>query len=158
MLKIKDNITFEYLEKNYEELKRRMWNDISYGLYRNGLEIYGNKRIGILNSSGENFLFDLIKADLVEKASDQMKSLEIVNISLEELLNKKTEICEYDLLKIKQDLEVLEILRKHLVLFYNCFGKEKLDYYEIRCIRLDDYNKANEEYFNKVKQWLEENE
>lgn len=47
-----------------------MWNDISYGLYKNGLEIYGNKRIGIVNSSGENFLFDLIKADLVEKVSD----------------------------------------------------------------------------------------
>ena len=36
------------------------------------------------------------------------KSLEIVNICLEELLNNKTEICEYDLLEIKQDLERLE--------------------------------------------------
>lgn len=71
MLKIKDGIDFEYLEKNYKELKRRMWNDISYGLYRNGLEIYSNKRIVILNGSGENFLFDLIKANLVEKASDE---------------------------------------------------------------------------------------
>lgn len=31
-----------------------------------------------------------------------MKSLEIVNLCIEELLNNKTEICEYDLLEIKQ--------------------------------------------------------
>lgn len=76
-----------------------------------------------------------------------MKSLEIVNICLEELLNNKTEICEYDLLEIKQDLEVLEILRKHL-------------WVEDDYVCLSDYlnNNYYEEHFHKVKQWLEENE
>ena len=88
-----------------------------------------------------------------------MKSLDLINFALA-VGNERTTVSFSleEAKELKQDLEVLEALRNHLVLFYNCFGKEKLDYYEIRCIRLDDYNKANEEEFNKVKQWLEENE
>lgn len=71
-----------------------------------------------------------------------MKSLEIVNLCLEDLVNNKTEICEYDLLIIKQDLEILEILKKYFP--KNC--------YPLIC------DKKELEKWNKAKQWLEENE
>lgn len=62
------------------------------------------------------------------------------------------------LLSIKnEDLEVLEILSKHLINIYNCYGGE-LSYSEIRCLRLDDYCEESEKDYIKVKQWLEENE
>lgn len=81
-----------------------------------------------------------------------MKSLEIVNLCLEELLNNKTEICEYDLLKIKQDLEVLEIIKKHLeaYIWQNIFSKEHELEVDIILKHID-----NEEERYKVKQWLE---
>lgn len=95
-----------------------------------------------------------------------MKSLEIVNIYLEELLNNKTEICEYDLLKIKQDLEVLEIIKNKKVevlhLWYIIKTNEEKDNEYI----LMKYNerfgnqmyKLTLEELLKLKQWLEDNE
>jgi hypothetical protein len=87
-----------------------------------------------------------------------MKSLEIVNICLEELLNNKTEICEYDLLKIKQDLEFLEIIKKKKVdVYYLCTLFKQ---YELQSI-LEIYNVyAKEgaltmEELLKLKQWLD---
>jgi hypothetical protein len=75
-----------------------------------------------------------------------MKSLEIVNLCLEDLVNNKTEICEYDLLKIKADLEVLEILKKYV-------------YYIDHTIKLKSISKSVYNFnYEKVKQWLEENE
>lgn len=86
-----------------------------------------------------------------------MKSLEIVNICLEELLNNKTEICEYDLLKIKQDLEVLEILKKYLYIVEKQIPRTD-DYFEILESDLDEMqDDENCDDFHKVKQWLEEN-
>ena len=87
-----------------------------------------------------------------------MKSLEIVNICLEELLNNKTEICEYDLLKIKQDLEVLDILKKYLYIVEKQIPRTD-DYFEILESDLDEMqDDENCDDFHKVKQWLEENE
>ena len=87
-----------------------------------------------------------------------MKSLEIINICLEELLNNKTEICEYDLLKIKQDLEVLEILKKYLYIVEKQIPRTD-DYFEILESDLDEMqDDENCDDFHKVKQWLEVNE
>ena len=87
-----------------------------------------------------------------------MKSLEIINICLEELLNNKTEICEYDLLKIKQDLEVLEILKKYLYIVEKQIPRTD-DYFEILESDLDEMqDDENCDDFHKVKQWLEEHE
>lgn len=90
-----------------------------------------------------------------------MKSLEIVNLCLEDLVDNKTEICEYDLLEIKQSLEVLEILRKYLYLS----GWEGDEHYprdlELEICDYGHLTEANEEEYEdykKVKQWLEENE
>lgn len=100
-----------------------------------------------------------------------MKSLEIVNERIEQvgkrgkvhLFSFETTIDEKDLQQIKQDLEVLEILKE--VVF------ERVGYYKIkgnsskyRTITIRDNDdrfikiELSEEYFNKVKQWLEENE
>lgn len=90
-----------------------------------------------------------------------MKSLDIVNLCLEDLVNNKTEICEYDLLEIKQDLEVLEILKKYLYL--GGFDGDE-DYPRDLRLEICDYShlidEVEEEYadYNKVKQWLEGNE
>ena len=84
-----------------------------------------------------------------------MKSLEIVNLCLEELLNNKTEICEYDLLQIKQDLEVLEIFRKYSVLHFDDEFENQL---EQRIFSGIDFEELDEEELYKIKQWLEENE
>lgn len=87
-----------------------------------------------------------------------MKSLEIVNLCLEDLVNNKTEICEYDLLEIKQDLEVLEILKKYLYIVENQIPRTD-DYFEILESDLDEMqDDENCDDFHKVKQWLEENE
>lgn len=89
-----------------------------------------------------------------------MKSLEIVNICLEELLNNKTEICEYDLLKIKQDLEVLEIIRNKEIdigflksILHDYSNEEALEIYNDY-----GYHKLTMEELLKLKQWLEEND
>ena len=77
-----------------------------------------------------------------------------------ELLNNKTEICEYDLLKIKQDLEVLGIIKKQLL-------RSKYGVYKSKINAVVEYNKItmreikedefDREDFNKLKQWLEVN-
>ena len=78
-----------------------------------------------------------------------MKSLEIVDKLLEKI-NQYDDwfITEMEAQKIKQDLEVLEILRKHL----SIIG------ISTNWIEIDLYEKEQKEDFNKVKQWLEENE
>ena len=63
--------------------------------------------------------------------------------ALEELIENAHEICEWELFRlkiIKQDLEVLEILKDHLV---------TADKYIMICIHKDNKD------FNKVKEWLE---
>ena len=112
-----------------------------------------------------------------------MKSLEIVNLRVERLNNKpEMELVKNDemvmisnndmgyagiltltqLETIKQDLEVLEILRKKLVDVdflkngLRAFSPEKvLDYYNNTCLSSRELTRR--EYL-KVKQWLEENE
>lgn len=51
--------------------------------------------------------------------------------------------------QIKQDLEVLEILRKHLEIV-EYLGMKAIETYGLTTIK-------NKEDFNKLKQWLEEN-
>lgn len=105
-----------------------------------------------------------------------MKSLEIVNERIEDL-ESRLESANYlangnpsefgkifigDLSKqlngfkqIKQDLEVLEIIKKHLEVYIwqNIFSKEHELEVDIILKHID-----NEEERYKVKQWLEENE
>jgi hypothetical protein len=85
-----------------------------------------------------------------------MKSLEIVNEMLNypfeeriltELATNETIIREEELETIKQDLEVLEILRNHLVFMGE--HKTSLKLVNNGCVSND---------LVKVKQWLEENE
>ena len=52
--------------------------------------------------------------------------------------------------QIQQDLEVLEILRKHLEII-EYLGMKNIETYGLTTIK-------NKEDFNKLKQWLEENE
>ena len=84
-----------------------------------------------------------------------MKSLEIVNNNLE-AINKNSfkdiVMIKNELETIKADLEVLEILRNNLYFWYGNAGKPITEIHTF----LNDYNKP--EKFNKVKQWLEENE
>lgn len=99
-----------------------------------------------------------------------MKSLEIVNEMLNypfeeriltELATNETIIREEELETIKQDLEVLEILRKGMSSTkYKVFQSNDMDF--IKCTRIamreikeDEFDR---EEFNKVKQWFEENE
>lgn len=87
-----------------------------------------------------------------------MKSLEYVKKIREDLnqcfrhwnpatMNNDNDFYYNEWETIKQDLEVLEILRKHL-------------WVEDDYVCLSDYlnNNYYEEHFHKVKQWLEENE
>ena len=86
-----------------------------------------------------------------------MKSLEIVNEKMQQI-NTPTKYCAgininlFELEQIKQDLEVLEILRNNLYYWYGNAGKPITEIHTF----LNDYNKPKE--FNKVKQWLEANE
>ena len=75
-----------------------------------------------------------------------MKSLEIVNEVLND--NDYGIIGTEELQQIKQDLEVLEILKKYLF----------IEKYVDSWFEIDLYEKEQKEDFNKVKQWLEENE
>ena len=77
MLKIRDEIDLKELEKfGFEEIKNNwihtyLINNASYGF--NGIEIIVETRelyIEVLDNSMSELLFDLIKADLVEKVSD----------------------------------------------------------------------------------------
>ena len=76
-----------------------------------------------------------------------MKSLEIVNNILEILDGNIEEISKEELEKIQQDLEVLEILRKHL----RFMGENKTS------LKLVNNGCASNDLV-KVKQWLEEND
>ena len=77
MLKIKDNVDLKELEKRYGLYKERIMDDYDFNLYfdlvydRDGVfisqntnEIYGR------DNDTLDLLYDLIKADLVEKVSD----------------------------------------------------------------------------------------
>lgn len=88
-----------------------------------------------------------------------MKSLELVNEMLNypfeeriltELATNETIIREEELKIIKQDLEVLEILKNKTKYML----EDGVDRFEI--FSLDE--KISKEDFKKVKQWLEENE
>lgn len=79
-----------------------------------------------------------------------MKSLEIVNVLIkgsEFITNDTIGISKETVYQIKQDLEVLEILRKHL----RFMGEHKTSLKLVNngCVSND---------LVKVKQWLEENE
>lgn len=91
-----------------------------------------------------------------------MKSLEIVNDKIAELKDTyqhytavekdkaKSSFAKFDIeqfQQIQQDLEVLEILRKHLWVSEKWIGSEIKS----------DLDASIEEEYNKVKQWLEEN-
>ena len=89
-----------------------------------------------------------------------MKSLEIVNEVLEE--NDYGIIGAEELQQIKQDLEVLEILRKYLYLEEQSYdydwedGNTWMDYFSIKDI--EDIDEHWQDDYKKVKQWLEEND
>lgn len=88
-----------------------------------------------------------------------MKSLEIVNYCLENInKGENVHIFEYEFQQIKQDLEVLEILRKYLYLYTYIADADYGDR-EDRTIQM---NMIEEMFsyadYNQVKQWLEENE
>jgi hypothetical protein len=99
-----------------------------------------------------------------------MKSLEIVNDKIAELKDTyqhytavekdkvKSSFAKFDIeqfQQIKQDLEVLEIIKKHLEVYIwqNIFSKEHELEVDIILKHID-----NEEEIYKVKQWLEMNE
>jgi hypothetical protein len=85
-----------------------------------------------------------------------MKSLEIVNEKLsngEDIIRKKNNyylMTNEQLETIKQDLEVLEMIKKGIAAYQDKFTTAL----EVICAMFD----FNEEEYNKVKQWLEENE
>ena len=104
-----------------------------------------------------------------------MKSLEIVNKEIELIHNQLNDYDEedeeygfypsYDTLmyesnnynKIKQDLEVLDILKKYLYIVEKQIPRTD-DYFEILESDLDEMqDDENCDDFHKVKQWLEEN-
>ncbi len=84
-----------------------------------------------------------------------MKSLEIVNnlINYMESVGETydfTNISKKDCKKIKADLEVLEMIKKGIVAYQDKFTTAL----EVICAMFD----FNEEEYNIIKQWLEENE
>ena len=98
-------------------------------------------------------LFDLIQAGLVEKVSDQMKSLEILEIMIKHRNSYGITLCDID--QIKQDLEVLEIFKA--LMFHNIKSigfKSSIKSYEA----LFNMGIITKEQLEKLKQWLEENE
>lgn len=101
---------------------------------------------------------EFINKDLqdFEKTLENYKKRKAINneeVDEEYIKQMTKEIENYK--QIKQDLEVLEILREHLVLIPTGTNKEQL------FIATDITNYLSEkdkEKFNKVKQWLEVNE
>ena len=104
-----------------------------------------------------------------------MKSLEIVNeriestLKAEDKLKMELQLCFYkdEAQQIKQDLEVLEILRKYIIIEEQCFdydledGGTWIDYLNLKDINLNDIDDIDPHWrddLKKVKQWLEENE
>lgn len=93
-----------------------------------------------------------------------MKSLEIVNKKINYCEEQEVPFVSMRLVsfqQIKQDLESLEIIRKNLL-------RSKYGVYESKNNGVVEYNKVtmreikedefDREEFNKLKQWLEENE
>lgn len=94
-----------------------------------------------------------------------LESLEIINICLKELdyeHKEDTNIWRYDLEVIKQDLEVLEIIRKkkvNVAIFMNFLKIEDNE----KILEIYNYinyaqSKLTLEEIVKLKQWLEVNE
>lgn len=97
-----------------------------------------------------------------------MKSLEIVDERIEQvgkrgkvhLFSFETTIDEKDLQQIKQDLEVLEIIKNKRVtlnhIYWSKNYEEYLSYLTVwEKVRPENY--LTKEEFNKLKQWLEVN-
>ena len=85
-----------------------------------------------------------------------MKSLEILNWFIDALggfSDGRILVEKEELEQIKQDLEVLEILKKYLKI--KRWGSDK---YQTVDINIRNVNFGEDEHFNKVKQWLEVNE
>ena len=94
-----------------------------------------------------------------------MKSLELINeriestLKAEDKLKMELQLCFYkdEANCIKQDLEVLEILRKHLYI-HTSYGDSDYGEYEDKSICINEIHECFcKEHFNKIKQWLEEN-
>lgn len=87
-----------------------------------------------------------------------MKSLDIVNANLEYMENENKVVSELDdfaFKTIKQDLEVLVILKKYLYIVENQIPRTD-DYFEMLESDLDEMqDDENCDDFKKVKQWLE---
>ena len=93
----------------------------------------------------EDYLLYMEK-DLQERIKNNESEASIIEVSDS---IKITQVNMYDKLnKIKQDLEVLEILNKHLSIVEMSNN----------WIEIDLYEENHKEEFEKVKQWLEENE
>ena len=105
------------------------------------------KSLDFLNDLQDSIEY-LTRIDYVPRETRE----EVINSLINEYLND-----DYKINEIKQDLEVLEILRKHLKIYHEWFGDE-YSYDGVKCINLDNCNRKNEIDFEKVKQWLEENE
>ena len=83
-------------------------------------------------------------------------------------LNTHSKVISVENLEqIKQDLEVLEILRKYIIIEEQCFdydledGGTWIDYLNLKDINLNDIDDIDPHWrddLKKVKQWLEENE
>ena len=89
-----------------------------------------------------------------------MKSLEKVNRTLirDNIDSHQCLLSNRELKQIKQDLEVLEILRKYLYIVENQIPRTD-DYFEILESDLDEMqDDENCDDFHRVKQWLEGNE
>ena len=93
-----------------------------------------------------------------------LESLEIINICLEELdyeHKEDTNIWRYDLEVIKEDLEVLEIIRKKEVSIFElkyAFKNRRNDEEVLYFYNWGKDAKLTMEELLKFKQWLEENE
>lgn len=82
-----------------------------------------------------------------------MKSLKIIDKLLEKIHQyDEWYLTEMEVEQIQQDLEVLEILRENLYLWYTRYWNEEIEIHT----KLTTYTKPEE--FKRVKQWLEENE
>lgn len=88
-----------------------------------------------------------------------MKSLDKINYLINEMettgeFANCTYISKMDCNKIKADLEVLEILRKYL--YKDSWDDLTLEIRDLEGCKYQYYKEEFEDY-NKVKQWLEEN-
>ena len=104
---------------------------------------------------------EFINKDLqdFEKALENYKKRKTINneeVDEEYIKQMTKEIENYK--QIKQDLEVLEILRKHLYI-HTSYGDSDYGEYEDKSICINEIHECFcKEHFNKLKQWLEVNE